>query len=280
MILGFVFFIVGILILSLTVSFSFPIPQQCTEKDVRIMNHINTSIPPVSSLEPPLIVLIISSSDVPEYASFKDILRQCMRRSDMIYFFVEFVHGEQCDTIVSNDVIQIAHPTKTELVQNIFYKTVEAMKYIHQNYDYKILLRTNLSSFWNMSNLKKQVESFDENTFGGYRPFGSFVSGTSIFMGKNVVKYICDQNREYSEEFDDVLLSQIASTKFPLTSIDNSKVHFYTFDTTADPLDFHAPLFYRIKNEDRSIDVQLFKKLAFVIYDIVSNAEPVSIRLE
>lgn len=221
-----------------------------------------------------IIMLIISSSDIPVYSELRNLSRLYLNpaidssNGQFRYFFVESTAELKDGKSVSlvGDTL-IVHG-KPESVFSIFFKTREAIRYINDHFKYKMIIRTNLSSFWNIKNLQTLCMRFDYNTFAGHVAADMFVSGTGIFMGKHVATHLTNQ-KDSDLEFDDVLISEYATKLFFLDKLDSSVVHFMVDDEENKyPADVKQPLYYRVKNQDRTNDVKIFQELLLEIYDI------------
>lgn len=226
-----------------------------------------------------IILLIISSSDIPVYDQLRNLSRLYLQKESeksngkFRYFFVELGGKSSTRVSLNGDMLIVHDSTRTESVSTIFFKTQEAIRYINQHYNYKVIIRTNLSSFWNIYNLQELCATFDSNTFAGFSPFDTFISGTGIMMGKNVATYVSGKEKRETEnneqKYDDVLISQFASERFPVKRLEKSVVHFMVDDDENKyPADVKQPLYYRVKNQDRTNDVKIFQELLLKIYDI------------
>ena len=101
-----------------------------------------------------------------------------------------------------------------------------------------------------------------------------FISGVCITLSKD----ICIQlsNRELCEDIhriteDVVLGKELTNMGYPLTKITNYKSCHLIPDQNTIPDDTTNILFFRIKNSNRNIDIELFIKLCKHLYDIDVN---------
>lgn len=97
-----------------------------------------------------VIFLAISSHDHPIYSTMREVTRKCFDKAKHQYnvrmFFVEFREMEE-DIILENDTIYVKG---SEILSNALIKTHKALQFINEHYTYDIIIRTNLSSFWNI----------------------------------------------------------------------------------------------------------------------------------
>ena len=146
------------------------------------------------------------------------------------------------------------------------HKTLESFRYIDSNYDYDFILRTNLSSFWNIPRLLENLKDLPpEKCYAGDGPLihdspGAerigcpYLSGTDTIVSKDVVKeaikYI-DSNEEFKNSLlsydgwtlpDDKAMGLIFFDKLhtPMTSISDKKnnmVYLHEADTSSESIE-------------------------------------------
>ena len=166
-----------------------------------------------------IIYLAIASEDPihkrDEFAQLKTFVNDFDQDSQMFW-----LHGgsEKGCYIEGNHV----YVDVDETYSNILAKTVRGIEYISQNCDFDILIRTNVSTYFDDSRIRKLLLGLNltGNFFGGYvencRDYFesgdkliSFVSGTGIFLSKDsarvLSRLICSQYRGIP---DDVAISQ------------------------------------------------------------------------
>jgi len=222
-----------------------------------------------------IIFLIISSDDIPEYKEMREISRVYYKKMSEVYnlkyFYLESKEDLQTDIEEKDDVITIRG--KDSIIPGIFIKTMNVMKYIHNKYDYDFIIRTNLSSFWNIHNVFKYVNIFDPKVLTGIRPFNTFVSGTGIILSKYVTNiFIQNENINPSQLHDDVLISNILNNSVKIQGLPDDKMHYLIYhDKNVIPEDISNILYFRIRNNnDRRIDIHLFKQLMVKVYGVIS----------
>jgi len=222
-----------------------------------------------------IIFLIISSYDIPAYCIMKNIIdlycEKSKKKYSLKHFFLEFSKSIPDNILVKENTIYVKG--EESIIPGIFYKTMHALMYINNNYDYDIVIRTNLSSFFNLDNLYKLIDTkiFDNNNIAvGYRPFNTFISGTSIILPKKVSLKLCNKERNNSKIHDDVLISRILKKiGISLISLPGDNRELMMIDINQQvPDDISNILFFRVKSQDRAHDSEVFKRLAIRIYDI------------
>ena len=115
----------------------------------------------------------------------------------------------------------------------------------------------------------------DFNLCCGYRPFKTFISGTSIILSNDVSKKITPLINTNSNSADDNVINDILVNYYKQKDIEdyNFTLKFFINNeiiSDTDTYDYknNNILFYRIKNNNRRIDIEIFKKLICKIYNI------------
>jgi hypothetical protein len=222
-----------------------------------------------------LIFLIISSGNDPCYNKMKEINQSNYGRfKDKIkYFFVEYNETIKKDVVVSGHDLFIRG--KESFIPGIYDKTIKAIEYITNTYNYKYLIRTNLSSFWNIQNALQLTTDLPTTRFaGGFTRLG-FLSGTCMIFSKDVSKIVYSRYIPNTNVIDDVTISHvIQSNGIPLYDITQYKWGFLTPPPieslpnwrvlSVEDEDISDVLFFRSKSTgDRWTDVENF----YFLYD-------------
>jgi hypothetical protein len=219
-----------------------------------------------------IIILILTSENVGVYSDMKSISRQYMQMApeNVKYFYIQLkenIDGDNNDVIEDGDHLFIKGTES--LIPGIYHKTIKAIEYINNHYDYKMIMRTNLSSFLNPNNIIEYVEQCPEMDFAGgfWNDEGKFITGTGIFLSRDVGNFLVnfeEKNSQLSVQIeDDVLISRILMKhNVPIYDITNFQwihlVHNWFDPSHINPDNL---LYYRIKNVDRSIDIMWFTPL-------------------
>ena len=219
------------------------------------------------------IFLIISSSDVPQYLQMKELsnLYYNLFNDNIKHFYIEFKNDLKVDIIENEDHIYMKG---IETIKpGILIKTKLALYYINNKYNYDYIIRTNLSSFWNLNNLLKFKNYLPRQKMCcGHLPFNTFISGTGIIMSNDVSKKIASLINTIANYNDDLYITNLLSKcKYKIQNIENAgfTIKYLVYDNNnVIPQDTNNILYYRIKNSDRNIDIDMFKKLLFKIYDV------------
>ena len=222
------------------------------------------------------IFLIISSDNLECYKHMRNYSRKYLNlyKKQIKYFFIEFKEDLDCDIYENDDIILVKG--KEHLTPGVYIKTIKCIKYINENYDYDFLVRTNLSSFWNLNNLLNLKEHLNLNNFcGGYIIFNSFISGTGIILSKDVSINLSINIYETDMNEDVFISALLQYLGYNLTDLNNN-IKNYQMEYLINDIDninhilpkINNSLYFRIKNNDRNIDLQLFNILSNTIYNI------------
>lgn len=163
-----------------------------------------------------VIFLIIDSDNEPSYDYNRHIWRQYMNTNpDILCMFIKYDNQlqEEVKYIEDLNTLYIKGEEKYEC-EAIYTKTLIALKYIDANFNYKYVIRTNLSSFWNFENLQEYLNQRQHgkylmgwlvnNTNDCENPF---ISGTGIIIPNNLVPLIFDHTKtKYC--MDDIEISE------------------------------------------------------------------------
>ena len=217
------------------------------------------------------IFLIISSSDIESYHGMREYAKIYLNlfKDKIKFFFIELKSDLDADIYEKDEYIFVKG--EESIRPGISIKTLEAMKYVNKNYDCDYLIRTNLSTLWNINNLLNLKSLLPISNFaGGFVMFNSFISGTGIILSKDISIEIC-KSFVITDEYDDVYISNlIRNLGYPIYNISAYRLEYLT-DNNPDkilPTDIENILYYRIKNdEDRNIDLQLFNRICNSLYD-------------
>ena len=143
------------------------------------------------------IIFIISCSklDITEcsikYLEKYQILKQYQKlyldkfKDSIKYFFLEYKENI-IENIIEIDDFIFLKGKENPIIPNLLVKNIEAINYIKTKYDFDFILRTNLSSIWNIPKLLSLYDKIPKrNFFGGYVVANSFITGTGIFISKD-----------------------------------------------------------------------------------------------
>lgn len=165
-----------------------------------------------------VIFLVIASCNY-HYNLMKYVMKQYMNRYDNIRtFFIYGKHSNYNGNIKDDNDLYFEN-VEESLRPGILDKTVEAMKHVNQHYEYKYLMRTNLSSFFVLDRFLKYTKTLpQEKCFVGINGqyYGqTFISGAGYLMSRDVVNYFIENRHLMNDKLpDDVASGIIVSRKF------------------------------------------------------------------
>jgi hypothetical protein len=244
----------------------------------------------------PIIFLIIASENDPLYNEMKNISMQYYSRYLLVHNKVRFFYL-YCKPESETKGYDLCFPGYDEsLYPGIFYKTAKAMQYVEKTYDYELIVRTNLSTFWNIDVLFTYMEELLEKCLefkyvsGPQRCFYikndfidgdfTFIDGYAIIFSKDVVQDIFInndplKNNYFNKANDDLCISKLLQDKgYKFTDLGDYSIKQLTNEVYDESLidkmssdEFNKTIAYRIKNTtDRNIDIQYMRKLFGKIY--------------
>ena len=162
-------------------------------------------------------------------------------------------------------------------IPGILEKTILGLKYVNEKYNYKHILRTNLSSFYIPKRLVELSNKLSDNDIYSGVIGGSstkFISGAGMWLSKNIVDYILENKNKLNKKLPDdvsigILLKDIKKSglirydivyNYRKHNIKNIKILFEELNKKNH---YHV----RLKQDDRNNDI-VFLKLLYNNYYI------------
>jgi hypothetical protein len=143
-----------------------------------------------------LIVLVLASYEYEVYKKLRKVQLEYYNLNPDVRVFM--VYGNlPPENPGKNDLV--FHDVEENYYPGMITKTIRAMEYIEENYDYDFLLRTNISTFWDFKRLLKRIETMpEENCFTGnlrrctYKQMKSpeYVAGVNLILSRDLVQKI------------------------------------------------------------------------------------------
>ena len=230
------------------------------------------------------IVLIIDSDAEPIYSLGREIWRNSARKYNFEIYFLRSEKNYSNDSIVvDGDTIYCRWIENFS--ERLIYKTLKGFEYCLQNSRCKYVLRTNLSSFFNIPLFQVYCESAPETSlYAG--PLESYpltlpngVSGTLLFcsgsgylLSRDLVELTLQRSGDISRSLlDDVWLGTTLMdinrkrwVRCDLTNINNNEEHtaksiFNEIKISAQQNIFH----FRINNSKKSLPREILDKVGW-----------------
>lgn len=222
----------------------------------------------------------------PVFPFFKAVHEQYINtnkdiRAFYVYGNTQVSCGSEHDLIFSN-IPETNHP-------GILLKTVAALEYISENFTYDYVIRTNLSTFWDLNKLLNRLSTLPATNCVRGTPVSlnvdsakyNFICGFDLVLSPDIVQVIIDNKQElvtqqvYSN-LEDLAICEIIS-KYTKHSFDIPQILHLADDAqileladeTVVSIKNTCRVFdhYRVKNRfDRRADKLLMQKLLFEIY--------------
>jgi hypothetical protein len=169
----------------------------------------------------------------------------------------------------------------------ILKKTIFGIKYILENLDFDILIRTNVSTYYEPKKLIHELNKprYKKDFAGGYVDRSSqkiwnakksfeYISGTGIFLSKNIAKVVSELDPEsYINIFDDIAISNhLKLMNVPIIRMSRSNLH---------STHFFIPTFHiRLKNSSNSNSASIRMKLVHDFYQAESFYQKLHVYLK
>ena len=135
------------------------------------------------------------------------------------YFFIQY--NENLKEEIKEDGNRLLIKGKESIKPGIFLKTIKAIEYINEKYEYDFILRTNLSSMWNFDKLLKLYNKIKpKNFYGGNIIYGDmiFASGTFILISKDISHLLLE-----NINFDELVPNYVKCKKY-IQFVEDDKV--------------------------------------------------------
>lgn len=246
------------------------------------------------------IILIVSCSKLSKtnpyiYSLEKfQILKQYQKsyldnfKDSIKFFFIEYKEDISDDIIEIDDFIFIKG-SEEPIIPNFLVKSIKAINYIKIKYDFDFILRTNLSSIWNIPRLLSLYDNIPKTEFfGGHVVFNDFITGTGLFISKDLLEKLLKINTNSFSVTEDVAISRHMKHNGVrmsyLNDLTNYKWNYQIIDTNVD--DINSPhhinnnleinnntyiddiLYFRVKNDTCERDLEITRKIIKKIYNI------------
>lgn len=148
-----------------------------------------------------IILIIASKGGI--YDKFREIWERYMNSHSEIRAF--FLYG---DTDISSEN-EINCNVGETLFPGIILKTINAMKYIENRFEYEFVVRTNLSSFYDYTLLEKHIDNLPKvKCYSGYPAKNYyplvFATGCGFILSKDVIKLLIENENDLEKTWDDL----------------------------------------------------------------------------
>jgi len=220
------------------------------------------------------LILVVIANDTDDYYCdmmnkyWLPVIKYIKNNNLSIKVFLLF--GQTLSNIVINNNDIIVANTGEGFVPQILQKTIFAFEYINENYDFKHLIRTNLSSFFITDKLLEESNKIPDNKiFTGSKVShaGEFVTGCCFWLSKDVLDYLIKHKNNLNYNLnDDVAIGYVLYPLYYRDYINNynqintedySVLNYYDERILQKYNTYHI----RIKSENRYNDAILMELL-------------------
>ena len=133
-----------------------------------------------------------------------------------IKIFLIFGNNVKTSDLNLNEEDKLILNTPENYIPGILDKTINAFTVINNSYNYKHIIRTNLSSFFILDNVIKRSNALeDTNVYSGVNGVCGktnipFISGASMWLSRDNVQYIIDNQSSLDKKLiDDVAIGKL-----------------------------------------------------------------------
>jgi hypothetical protein len=219
-----------------------------------------------------IIILIIASDNTDYYIKMQKIWNLYMNTHPHIKsFFIKENINIDNNLFIDKENNTINVKCEPSHIPGILIKTIESLKYIYNNYNFKYIFRTNLSSFIDLNKLFLFTinNSFNYAAVIGNHNNIQFGSGAGFFLSKECVNYLINKdNINYTKNNDDVIIGEILTPIYPILSIGRIEIFDFNNKIISNNEIKSSNIFhFRCKNiNNMDVTVNNLKKLYELIY--------------
>jgi hypothetical protein len=230
-----------------------------------IENHIFMTCPIIKSNHYRCIFVIIDDDSNPEFFKFREVWNVYMHDfPDVLCVFARFSPEQILPIQFVDNVISFKG---SESIGGVLFKSIKSVEFILSCFSFDYIIRTNISTFWDIQKLFTNVlDSWPTyGVFGGKVIRNSFVSGTGIIMSRDVAEYLTKRYRENPIDTvsDDLEIGNYITNKFTTRTTEWALLTEGDLATDKQVQENHQ---FRIKSDDRGLDIKVVQDLLFRIY--------------
>ena len=222
-----------------------------------------------------LILLVIADTKEKYYIEYieyywKPFIKYIKNNKIDIKIFLLF--GENPNIYINPDDIIISN-TPENFIPGILQKTFYSFKYVNNRYNYKHILRTNISSFFILDKLVDISNKLgSENIYTGCGK-KRFHCGCGIWFSRDIIDYLLNKKNNIIWELpDDYAIWKLLKNK-PMSKLSRYDIYPSTMpsfmnnlELLIDIIDKENHYHIRIKTNDRYQDTKLINKLTNYYY--------------
>lgn len=251
--------------------------HECTWSSDDIKQLVSENVP-LCTTRPyyNLIFLIIDSDDHPVYKESRDIMRQYIHKFDnVLAYFIRL--NEEITTEYAVDGDTLLMKGKETFIPGILEKTIKAVEYCHANYSFDYIVRTNLSSFWNIPKLQEKIRNTQIDNIMAYTGVHNrikFPTGAGFIMSQNMCQILIQYKNVLLKlpYIDDVAIGVLLqSINIPITpgiryNIINDNDHKTLTMEQVRTLVGSDNYHYRLRGQARNFESRLHQMFCEAVY--------------
>ncbi len=227
------------------------------------------------------IILVLASDNDPLYSFFKRVYESYMFENPSIKILFTYGQGTKFEKkdydLVYDDL------KETPMPPDITKKVTRSFEYIDKNFSYDYVIRTNLSTFWDLNKLLNRLSKLPKTKcFAGkkgiFQPL--YITGTSMVISSDLIKLIIQNQHIINDKIypkyvaEDKLLSDLITKNLnvvPIISNQNicifDRYTFFDEDSALKVINFYKTTevdHYRVKNfrgDRMEIDTKIMQLL-------------------
>jgi hypothetical protein len=229
-----------------------------------------------------IVMLVIASRSyhydllINKYWSY--LIKYIKENNYSIKIYLLFGNNVKHDDLNLNDDDKLILNTPECKIPGILIKTIESFKIINNLYDYKHIIRTNLSSFFIVENMLKISANLNDNNIyvgvnGTHKHHNKkifFISGAGFWLSRDNINYILNnENNLNINLIDDVSIGCL------LTNFNKSKLIRYNLTNGIEISDKKKLLediikkehyHIRIKSNNKHLDINYMNSFTEILY--------------
>jgi hypothetical protein len=232
------------------------------------------------------LILILASDDCELSIEHRKIYQKYMYQNQNFKFIFTYgkLFGKVNDINYDHDII---YDDIEEIYPMTIHKTLRAFKDIVKEYKFDFLIRTNLSTFWNLHNLDKYLDTLpktncycghtlyvpphfvNENRIDYYPYLINYCSGTSVILSYDLILLINNNNEKIKNIVEDVSVGEFLNKQLSIPIIHNEMCILDDINIYENKIN-EKEIFYRVKTTENRLhnDILIHKKLLKFIYNI------------
>lgn len=239
------------------------------------------------------IILIIATNDTQHFINCRNVWKKYMNLYSDIKIF--FIYGKLLSPLLDKNENDLVFDSVVDSNVATIHKSLLAMKYISCNYTYDYLIRTNLSTFWNIKLLPDLLDKCPKNKcYSGAHNLSPFYinnnnnnklittnlySGICIIFTPDIVDLIFNNLTKINFTLPDDISIGLFMSDFEFNSFTTNNIATYEKYTILDENQLKEEInkgitnnyyLYRVKNNSNRelTDFMIYKLLLKSIYDI------------